>query len=184
MRNVTTVFLSSTAKDLQSYRDAVYQAIGKMAGYYCVRMEDFGPRDGTAAVVCEKEVAETDIFVGLIGHLHGSCPNGSTLSFTEGEYAAATQASKPRLMFLATEDFPVPFNLRESEEAFQKQRKFRERVGRERVVEFFRDPQVLATGVVAALQKLQEEHPRRGGGENRPKRRQLSFPAGPDCAFR
>ena len=36
----TTVFLSSTAKDLQEWRDAVAEAIGKLAGFHCVRMED------------------------------------------------------------------------------------------------------------------------------------------------
>jgi hypothetical protein len=94
MRNVTTVFLISTAKDLQAYRDAVFQAILKLPGYQCVRMEDFGPQDGSPSAVCEKEVAAADVFVGLIGHLHGSCPNGSEASFTEGEYEVATSGKR------------------------------------------------------------------------------------------
>jgi len=39
MANFTTVFLSSTAKDLQPWRDAVAEAIGKMAGFHCIRMD-------------------------------------------------------------------------------------------------------------------------------------------------
>jgi hypothetical protein len=100
MATFTTVFLSSTARDLQPYRDAVDEAIRKMHGYHCVRMEDFGARTETAEEVCTEEVAQADIFVGLIGHLHGSRPKGSELSFTEGEYEVAKAAGKPCLLFL------------------------------------------------------------------------------------
>ncbi|HZF12419.1 MAG TPA: DUF4062 domain-containing protein, partial [Thermoanaerobaculia bacterium] len=157
MRHVTTVFLSSTAKDLQPYRDAVFQAILKLDCYKCVRMEDFGPREGAPAVVCEKEVAEADVFVGLIGHLHGSCPEGSDRSFTEGEYEAAVKAGKPVRIFLAGEDFSYPGKLREPQEAWERQQRFRERVGREQVVEIFDDPRGLATSVVTALHRLHTE---------------------------
>ena len=37
-----TVFLSSTAKDLQAHRDAAYHAVEGLDGFHCVRMEDFG----------------------------------------------------------------------------------------------------------------------------------------------
>jgi hypothetical protein len=43
------VFLSSTAKDLSAYREAVYRAIEGLDGYHCVRMEDFGAGDQDAA---------------------------------------------------------------------------------------------------------------------------------------
>ena len=36
------IFLSSTGKDLHVYREAVYEAISKMEGVECVRMENFG----------------------------------------------------------------------------------------------------------------------------------------------
>jgi hypothetical protein len=84
MATYTTVFLSSTARDLQAYRDAVYEAIVQGGNYRCVRMEDFGALDGTAEEVVRSKVGECDLFVGLIGHLHGSRPEGSELSFTEG----------------------------------------------------------------------------------------------------
>jgi formylglycine-generating enzyme required for sulfatase activity len=161
MATFTTVFLSSTARDLQPYRDAVDEAIRKLDGYHCVRMEDFGARDGTAVEVIRAKVAECDIFVGLIGHLHGSRPQGSVLSFTELEYETAEAELKPRLLFLASEDFPLPPpRFRESDEAFQRQVQFRERVRRERVVDFFEEPQLLATRVVTALQTQMSEEAR------------------------
>lgn len=157
MANYTTVFLSSTAKDLQPYRDAVAEAISKLAGYHYDRMEDFGARDGAAVEVCQKKVAECDVFVGLVGHLYGSRPKGRKVSYTELEYQEAKKRKKPRLMFIASEDFPLPASLREPEEAWQKQKKLREQVGGERVAVFFKEPQRLATMVVAALQTLQTE---------------------------
>src|SRR4051794_11068003 len=39
------VFLSSTARDLSECRTGVYRAIEGLAGYHCVRMEDFGAWD-------------------------------------------------------------------------------------------------------------------------------------------
>src|SRR3954471_2458150 len=67
MAELTTVFLSSTAKDLQPYRDAVVEAIGKLAGFHCTRMEDFGAVDGEPLAVCRRRVAESEVFVGLVG---------------------------------------------------------------------------------------------------------------------
>lgn len=54
---IKTVFLSSTAKDLAKYRDAVYQAIEGLDGYHCVRMEDFGARDWQADDFCQRQAA-------------------------------------------------------------------------------------------------------------------------------
>jgi formylglycine-generating enzyme required for sulfatase activity len=158
MANFTTVFLSSTAKDLQPWRDAVAEAIGKLSGFHCIRMEDFGAVDAAPLEVCRRKVAESDVFVGLVGHLNGSSPEGSDLSYTQIEYEEAKRKKKPRLLFMADEDFPLPARLgREPEEAYQRQLGFREQVGSERAVVFFHDPQVLATRVVTALQTYQRE---------------------------
>jgi hypothetical protein len=48
------------------------------------------------------KVADSDVFVGLVGPLHGSRPEGSVLSYTELEYEEATKRNKPR---------KVPFHL-------------------------------------------------------------------------
>jgi formylglycine-generating enzyme required for sulfatase activity len=173
MAELTTVFLSSTAKDLQPWRDAVAEAIGKLAGFHCVRMEDFGAVDGEPLEVCRQRVAASEVFVGLVGHLNGSHPEGSDLSYTQIEYEEAKKQRKPRLMFVADEDFPLPARLgRESDEAFQRQIRFRGQVGRERVVVSFHEPQRLATLVVAALQNHQAQQvARRAGSPDKPKSR-------------
>ena len=152
------VFLSSTAKDLKEYRDAVYRAIGVMDGLHCIRMEDFGARDGLAEDFCSLKIAECDLFVGIIGHLYGSCPPDSTLSYTEGEYEAAISKNKPRLMYIAPDDFLLPFNLNESDEKRQKQRSFREKVNKECIRDKFDSPDNLAARVTSAIYNQELGH--------------------------
>ncbi|MFY9824685.1 MAG: SUMF1/EgtB/PvdO family nonheme iron enzyme [Thermoanaerobaculia bacterium] len=154
---VRHVFLSSTANDLGPYRDAVYKAISGLDDFHCVRMEDFGARDWEADDFCRAKVAECDVFIGLIGHLYGSSPSGSSTSFTEREYEAAEAAKMPRLLCVASDDLPLPPKLREPDSLFERQQRFRERVGKGRVVAFFNAPDSLATQVTAALHHLKPE---------------------------
>jgi formylglycine-generating enzyme required for sulfatase activity/energy-coupling factor transporter ATP-binding protein EcfA2 len=171
MTNFTTVFLSSTAKDLRPWRDAVAEKLAK-SGFHCVRMEDFGALNASPEDACRQGVAESDVFVGLVGHLYGSCPEGSELSFTRIEYEEAKRSRKPRLLFVAHEDFPVsPRLLREeTPETSRRQLEFRETVQRELTVERFLETGNLAADVIAALHKLQarsftKETPRTGAGK-------------------
>jgi len=146
-----TVFLSSTAKDLTAYRRAAGDAINALDGYKCIRMEDFGARDAMADDFCQAKVKECDVFVGILGHCYGSSPKGSEKSYTEQEYDAAIATGKPRLMFLAPEDFLLPANLVESEERRKKQRAFRDRVSTERIRDTFSTPDDLTWRVVQAI---------------------------------
>lgn len=158
-RNMTikTVFLSSTFKDLHEYREAVYQAIQKLDGYMCVRMEDFGARAQTADEFCQQTVAECDMFVGIVGHCYGSCPKGSNESFAEREYNLAVETNKPCLMFLAPENFPIPANLIRSMKS-TKQRAFRKRIADESIHAPFKSPESLAGRVVQAIHNWDREN--------------------------
>jgi len=153
---VRKVFLSSTARDLATHREAVYRAISGLDGFQCVRMEDFGARDQAADPFCRALVKECGVFVGLAGHLYGSSPDGSETSFTEGEYEAAVKVDTPRLLFLASDDLPMASSLRESDALWQRQQDFRERLKKERIVAFFADPGALAAQVVTALRNLEK----------------------------
>jgi hypothetical protein len=143
---------------LAKHREVVIEAIEGLDGYHCVRMETFGARDRETDDFCRAKVAECDVFVGIVGHLHGSCPEGSGQSYTEREHDAAVAANKPRLMFIAPEDFPLPVNLIEPDEKRQKQRAFRERVSRERIRDSFTSPEDLARRVVQAIRNWEQEH--------------------------
>jgi hypothetical protein len=151
---VTRVFLSSTVEDLKEYRKAVIEAVDKMEGYQCVVMERFGARPDTPANVCRQKVGECDIFVGIVGALYGSSPPDSELSFTEIEYEAAVEFGKPRLMFRAPDDIPLPSNLREADDRNRRQKQFRDRVRADLVSDSFRAPGELATLVSTAITNL------------------------------
>lgn len=152
------VFLSSTFKDLANYREIVYRAIQRMDGWRCIRMEDFGARDWESDEFCQQKVAECDLFVGILGLLYGSVHEPSQLSYTEREYQAALNASKPHLMFLTPDDFPVPGNLIESDDKRQKQQTFRRRVSTDRVRDAnWTSPDQLATSVVTAIRNWERE---------------------------
>ncbi len=157
MDKTRTVFLSSTTRDLAGYRDAAYQAISELKGFQCVRMEDFGARAPAASTLCEEKVTECDLFVGVVGPCYGSTPPDSELSFTEMEYEAAMLHGKPCLMFLTSEDFPLPGNLRESDDLWRRQQAFRRRVEAEHVRDRFTSPTNLAEEIIYAIQNWQKE---------------------------
>jgi tetratricopeptide (TPR) repeat protein len=157
--NVKTVFLSSTGKDLAAYREAAGDAINALDGYKCIRMEDFGARDAMADDFCHAKTKECNVFVGILGHCYGSSPKGSEKSYTEQEYDAAIATGKPRLMFLAPEDFPLPAHLVEPDERRKKQRAFRERVNAERMRDTFSTADDLAWRVVQAIHNWAQQQP-------------------------
>src|SRR5262249_1917380 len=141
----------STAKDLFEYREAVAKAIHSLDGYHCVGMEDFGARNRQALEFCRARVRECDLFVGVLGLLYGSCPEGYELSYTEGEYVTASDSATPRLMFVSADEFNVPGTLRESDEMWRRQQSFRARVNKDQVRATFKDPDELARAVISAI---------------------------------
>jgi hypothetical protein len=160
MPEVKKVFLSSTAKDLPEYREAVYRAVQELDDYKCVRMEDFGAQASSPIDHCRKAVGACDIFVGVVGPLHGSSPQGSDASFTELEYYAAIDYKKPRLMFVVPPGFKVQADLIEIELGDKRARQaaFRKRVLDENTAETdFSTPDELARAVVTAVLKLERK---------------------------
>lgn len=95
---MTKVFISSTSKDLDVYRQAAYKAVQKLDGYHGIIMENFGARDNPPEVFCPDKVKECDLFILLLGLTYGSCPPDSDKSYTELEYEAAIKNNKPCLL--------------------------------------------------------------------------------------
>lgn len=149
--NVTTTFLSSTAKDLARHRQVVYDALESLDGYHCIRMENFGARDFTAEHFDRARIECCDLFIGIIGYYYGNIPHGRSVSFTELEYEAAVDLSKPRIIFLSSTDVPIYIDLKQSEQERRKQETFRQRLSAERIVGFFSSPTDLAAKVVTAI---------------------------------
>jgi hypothetical protein len=155
-----TVFLSSTSKDLESYREAAYRTIEGLDGYHCVRMEDFGSRDDHPDDFCRAKVKECDVVVCLLGPCYGSLAP-SDLSYTEREFDAAE--GKDLLVFLTEEEFPIPNNLVESDAPRERQNAFRKKAAHGRMVTKFSEPDELAARVIQALRnweiRLPQERP-------------------------
>ena len=156
-KSVRTVFLSSVARGFDEYRNAVYQAIERLDGYHCVRMEDFGARELESAAFCAQRAASCDVFVGLIGQRYGSSPPDDERSFTEIEYDAAKSADRPCLIFLAHEEFPVAANLIESDERRARLKSFQDRVMPQPAGVFQGDEKELALLVVEAIHNLRAD---------------------------
>ncbi|MFH0990873.1 MAG: SUMF1/EgtB/PvdO family nonheme iron enzyme [bacterium] len=89
------IFVSSTFKDLEQFREAVRAAIRQL-GAIDVAMEHFGARDERPLDECIRLVREeSDIFVGIYAHRYGFIPEGETISISEAEYNTATEARHP-----------------------------------------------------------------------------------------
>jgi len=119
------VFLSSTARDLTAYREAVTDAIHRMDGFHCVRMEDFGARAAQADDFCQAKIAACNVAVFIIGLCYGSNPKGAKESYTQREYLAANKAEKDRLVFLSAKGVYYEGYDREPDRLWKKQQAFR-----------------------------------------------------------
>ena len=127
------VFLSSTAKDLDAYRDKVAEAIHRLDGFNCIRMEEFGARELQADAFCRNTIADCAVAVFIVGLCYGSQPEGAEDSYTVREYAAAVSAGLACLVFLSAEGVYYPGYYRESDQQWQRQQEFRTKLHQEHI---------------------------------------------------
>ena len=131
------VFLSHTGElaDFPPGRSfvAAAEAAVARAGDAVTDMAYFAARDQQPAAYCQDRVRDADVYVALIGLRYGSpVRDQPDVSYTELEFNTATQAGKPRLIFLLDEDTAVPIppgRLLDQDAALQqRQRAFRAKV--------------------------------------------------------
>jgi len=145
------VFLSSTFRDLSEYRASVMRGIERLDTFSCDGMEKFTATPLSSIEECLRRVEHCDIYVGVIGDFRGGCPNGSSMSFTEHEYEHAKERNIPTLMFVTSEVFLIPANLRNSGPDQERQEAFKDKVLENDVVDSFSKPEELRSKVVEAL---------------------------------
>ena len=120
------VFLSSTGRDLQAYRDAAIAACNTLQ-LIPVGMEFFENMGRGATAVSLDKLATCQLFVGFYAYRYGFIePDGDPRSVTEREFDAAAGRME-RLCFLMSDDHPWPMSRAEKSQ-FALQDAFREKV--------------------------------------------------------
>jgi len=98
------VYISSTYKDLESYRKCLYSALCKLLDVHVVAMEDYVATDQRPVDRCLEDVAKCDVYVGIFAWRYGYIPPDYNISITELEYRKAEQTNKIKLIFLLNEN--------------------------------------------------------------------------------
>lgn len=126
------------------------------AGFALSSMAYFTARHQKPADYCRHEVAEADIFIGIVGLRYGSpVRDRPELSYAEFEFEVATELGKPRLLFLLDEHGKYPRHLRDPDHA-DRQDAFRRQLSEAADLTFvrFTGPDELETLVYQALMEL------------------------------
>jgi hypothetical protein len=140
------IFVSSTWQDLRDERAAVEKTLHRMRDTIFAGMEYFGSRPDKPKEVCLREVADSDVYIGIVGGRYGAIDSESNLSFTELEYLQARSKGLPCLIYIkegALED-----------DSNGKLRSFKDSLLQSHVVSFFQNADQLATMVSADLHNL------------------------------
>src|ERR1019366_9404963 len=96
------IYLSSTYADLKDHRAAAYHALRQL-GHDVKAMEDYVAADERPVQQCLRDVADCDLYVGILAWRYGYVPvddNPDHKSITELEYDKAGQCHRPRLLFV------------------------------------------------------------------------------------
>ncbi len=166
LKNMLTIYLSSTYEDLKDYRRAVFEALRK-SGYQVLAMEDYVAADRRPVEKCLNDVEKADFYIGLLGFRYGYVPpsehnNPNGWSITELEFRHAQSRKKPCLMFMAKEDAGMPLMFVDAytgEGDRGKQiEQLRKHLLKEKLSSQFQSPHELASLVLAAVTKQLDEN--------------------------
>lgn len=168
-----SVFISSTQRDLEEYRDALKDVVLRL-GYHPIVQENFSPTADNALQECYNKVRQADVFVGIYAFRYGYAPqskityrtwywrkfggNGET-SITEWEYQWARRRKIPMLLYLLDEKNEAavkawPAEWIEGEPGQSRLKVFKGHLQTYHVVGYFSSQQDLVNKVNADLAKI------------------------------
>jgi tetratricopeptide (TPR) repeat protein len=139
-------------------------------------MAYFTAREERPAAYCRQQVQNANVYVGIIGFRYGSpVTDEPQLSYTELEFATATESGLPRLVFLLdrSAEATLPRSYRSDPRYAKRQEAFRARAaGAGVTARWVRSPSDLELLLFHALTDLQQ-HPGREQGPRLPVPREL-----------
>lgn len=149
------VFVSSTYRNLASYRETLRLALQK-SGLTFLGMEHFAAQDAPPLETCLQEVDEADVYLGVVGNTYGSSPPGDDLSYTELEYMRARDRGIPCIILIISDDASVRVgNVDLDAGRNDHLRDFRDRLLQVHTVDRFTDENEAAWMALAAIRKLE-----------------------------
>ena len=166
------VFVSHTSElreypAARSFVAAAEQAVTRIGGVV-LDMAYFTAREDQPASYCREQVERADVYAGIIGFRYGSpVKDEPDLSYTELEFAAASELGLPRLVFVLDETAVLPLpGVFLSDPVFgDRQRAFRDRVKDAGItVQRVNSPDQLEMLLFQALTALQQATGGRAGG--------------------
>jgi len=146
------IYVSSTSEDLKEFRAAAIAAVWRL-GHFPAAMEGYVAETITPVEKCLRDVASSDLYIGIFAYRYGYVPDGVDQSITEMEYRKAREKGIPTLAFLLDESIPWPGDHIDTGEAGERIRALREGLKKEKLVSFFKTPDELGALVTAAVAK-------------------------------
>ena len=156
------VFLSHASELRRFPPDRSFVAAAEHAvlrsGDAVVDMAYFTAREDQPAAYCRQRMQQANVYVGIIGFRYGSpVKDEPEMSYTELEFAAATELGLPRLMFLLNDDavLPMPRSYLSDPDYGDRQHAFRARaLAAGMIVQQVESPAQLETLLYQALKEL------------------------------
>ena len=151
------VYVSSTYEDLKDCRMLVRQALQRLH-QEDIAMETYVAEPERPLEKCLNDVAQCDIYVGVIAWRYGYIIEGHDRSITELEYRHAVEKGIDRLIFLLSEDAPWPPKYVDKGPDASRIQGLREELTRNNLCSFFDTPQELAALVTTAVANRVRHH--------------------------
>jgi hypothetical protein len=149
------VFVSSTYRDLATYREVLRLALEK-SGHTFIGMEHFAAQDSPPLEASLSQLDTAEVYLGVVGNSYGSSPRGQDLSYTELEYNHATELGIPRLILVSSIEDKTPVGDHDPQRPVtQRLARFRQALMQSHTVDFFATEHEAAWKALAAISTLQ-----------------------------